>query len=133
MSDDVRYENILSELDDQSPVSFEEKILISTPKYRLALALLHGWGCSQVELSHLHTHLLTAEMMEHKMQESDLFDARSEAIARISGLHLEPSVAVFNGRYHYDVYRSLVSKLSTHDVHTCSSRLIATALMYLVR
>ncbi|MCG7299685.1 MULTISPECIES: hypothetical protein [Brevibacterium] len=133
MSDDVRYSGILSELDDQSPVSFEEKILISTPKNRLALAVLHGWTCCEVEPSHLHIHLLDAEMMEHKMRESDFFEARSEVIARISELHLETSVTAFNGRYHYDVYRSLVSKLSSHNVDACSSRLIATALMYLTR
>lgn len=123
--DDRRYELLVEELRDADSLPFEERVLLSTSRDVLAVAIVEFAGCRGAELACLSRHLLDAEVMAHSISGANQDDMRA---ACIRGARVLPD-AVASSRYHYDVYRRLLAWYGGERV-TCSDRLLAVRDMY---
>lgn len=127
---DDRYNSLVQEFKFLENISFSDKILLSTSKNRLMVAILEGHKCNRVESSHLSNHLLLAEEVEHLggLNEDILKIDVNSILSEFRG----PEIENINNltRYHYDIFRYIVDKLSAGKFPTCSNKLIAAGIMY---
>ncbi|WP_216380055.1 hypothetical protein [Arcanobacterium phocae] len=133
MNKDLRYENLVKDLWTPLNLPFEERVLLSTSRFKIALALKHGEGCREDAISHLGVHLLVAEIDEHDSRKINL----NELIEFEQHIYGETLRKLKNwpprGRYHYDIYRLVCEELSVSMPVSCGLRLRAAALMMPLR
>ncbi|MGV9220493.1 hypothetical protein ACTOVN_05195 [Arcanobacterium canis] len=133
MNEDSRYEKLVKDLWTPLNLPSEERVLLSTSRLKIALALRHGAACREDAISHLRVHLMAAEIDEHDSRNENL-----DELIEFEQFIYEDTLRKLRSwppreRYHYDIYKMVCEELSASIPVSCGLRLRAAALMIPVR